>query len=93
VDNHAVDSTSTSSIVTPWNVSGVVDYEKLIEQFGSQKIDQALLNKMERLTVLFLVVQRLLGIVIICLGATLASFFKARYFLFSSRFARNTCAL
>jgi tryptophanyl-tRNA synthetase len=50
VDNHAVDSTSTSSIVTPWNVSGVVDYEKLIEQFGSQKIDQALLNKMERLT-------------------------------------------
>ncbi|GJD07793.1 Tryptophan--tRNA ligase, cytoplasmic [Galdieria sulphuraria] len=38
------------SVVTPWNVSGIIDYDKLIEQFGSQKIDSELLNKMESLT-------------------------------------------
>ncbi|BCU68415.1 tryptophan--tRNA ligase [Sulfolobales archaeon HS-7] len=32
--------------VTPWNVKGKVDYDKLIEQFGTKKIDEQLLIKM-----------------------------------------------
>ena len=38
--------------VDPWSVDADkgVDYDKLIEQFGSQKIDQKLLDRMERLT-------------------------------------------
>jgi tryptophanyl-tRNA synthetase len=36
--------------VTPWEVEGVVDYDKLVNQFGSQKIDQALLDRFQRVT-------------------------------------------
>lgn len=38
------------TIVDPWTVSGKVDYEKLIEQFGSQRITDALVEKFERIT-------------------------------------------
>ncbi|KAJ3147117.1 tryptophan--tRNA ligase [Geranomyces michiganensis] len=45
-------------VVTPWDVKGAevdgkavaIDYNKLIEQFGTRHIDQALLDRMERLT-------------------------------------------
>ncbi|CAN8070177.1 unnamed protein product [Agarophyton chilense] len=37
-------------VVTPWDVSGVIDYNKLIEQFGSTQISQTLLNRFESLT-------------------------------------------
>ncbi|KAH6918707.1 tryptophanyl-tRNA synthetase [Coprinopsis sp. MPI-PUGE-AT-0042] len=46
-------------VVTPWDVQGGVssdgkqtgiDYEKLIVQFGTRRIDQALLDRFERLT-------------------------------------------
>lgn len=39
-------------IVTPWDVEAEngVDYDKLIEQFGSTKIPQELIDRMERLT-------------------------------------------
>ncbi len=37
-------------VVTPWEVSGKVDYEKLIRQFGTQPITQPLLERMKRLT-------------------------------------------
>ena len=33
-----VDISSTSYIVTPWNVSGKVDYDKLIKEFCVEKI-------------------------------------------------------
>eukprot|EP01061_Rhynchopus_euleeides_P046011 TRINITY_DN8562_c0_g1_i1.p2 TRINITY_DN8562_c0_g1~~TRINITY_DN8562_c0_g1_i1.p2 ORF type:complete len:441 (+),score=223.61 TRINITY_DN8562_c0_g1_i1:54-1376(+) len=39
--------------VDPWTVEGAdggINYDKLIEQFGSKRIDQALLDRMERLT-------------------------------------------
>ena len=36
--------------VTPWEVEGEVDYDKLIEEFGIQKITDELLDKVERLT-------------------------------------------
>eukprot|EP01125_Pyxidicula_operculata_P007024 TRINITY_DN2401_c1_g2_i1.p1 TRINITY_DN2401_c1_g2~~TRINITY_DN2401_c1_g2_i1.p1 ORF type:complete len:430 (-),score=125.38 TRINITY_DN2401_c1_g2_i1:40-1329(-) len=36
--------------VTPWDVVGDVDYEKLIKDFGTQPIDEALLQRFEKLT-------------------------------------------
>jgi tryptophanyl-tRNA synthetase len=40
--------------VTPWEVEAAdergVDYDKLIEQFGTRKIDQSLLERLENLT-------------------------------------------
>ncbi len=38
------------TVVTPWDVKGIVDYNKLTEQFGSTKIDDALIQRFERLT-------------------------------------------
>lgn len=34
--------------VTPWEVSGEIDYDKLIKQFGTTKIDGALMKRMEK---------------------------------------------
>ena len=31
--------------VTPWNVSGKIDYEKLIKRFGTEKMTHAMLEK------------------------------------------------
>jgi tryptophanyl-tRNA synthetase len=44
------EQTEEESVVTPWEVKGVVDYNKLIEQFGVTKIDQGLIDRFERLT-------------------------------------------
>ncbi|TFK46020.1 tryptophanyl-tRNA synthetase [Heliocybe sulcata] len=46
-------------VVTPWDVQGsvsadgqqlAIDYDKLIDQFGTKRIDQALLDRFEKLT-------------------------------------------
>jgi len=37
--------------VDAWDVSGVIDYNKLIDQFGSQRIDPKLLARIEKITV------------------------------------------
>ncbi|MGI0004691.1 MAG: tryptophan--tRNA ligase [Candidatus Nitrosotenuis sp.] len=37
-------------IVTPWHVEGEIDYDKLIKQFGTEKITPALLKRIERVT-------------------------------------------
>lgn len=37
-------------IVTPWEVKGEVDYDKLIKQFGTEKIDSKLLKRIEKHT-------------------------------------------
>ena len=34
--------------VTPWEVTGKVDYERLIQQFGTQKITPDLLREISR---------------------------------------------
>jgi tryptophanyl-tRNA synthetase len=34
--------------VTPWEVSGDIDYDLLVEKFGTKRIDQALLDRMAR---------------------------------------------
>ncbi len=44
--------------INPWSVSGAVvdgkqvaiDYDKLIDQFGTRRVDEALLAKFERIT-------------------------------------------
>ena len=35
--------------VTPWEVSGEIDYDKLVAEFGTKKIDEALAHKMAKL--------------------------------------------
>jgi len=35
-------------IVTPWHVEGEIDYNKLIKKFGTQKIDQPLLDLIQK---------------------------------------------
>jgi tryptophanyl-tRNA synthetase len=35
--------------VTPWTVEGVVDYDKLVKEFGVAKIDQKLLKRIEKI--------------------------------------------
>ena len=46
------DSSKTDSepIVTPWEVQGIVDYDKLIDKFGCSKIDTALIDKIKEAT-------------------------------------------
>ena len=40
----------TKFIVTPWDTSGKIDYNKLVVQFGTELIDQALLDKFKKVT-------------------------------------------
>jgi tryptophanyl-tRNA synthetase len=35
-------------VVTPWNVSGAIDYDKLIRQFGTQYLSEQLLERIKR---------------------------------------------
>lgn len=41
-------------VVTPWEVSakdgGKIDYDKLIDRFGCQRLDQPLIQRVERVT-------------------------------------------
>ena len=37
-------------IVTPWGVKGNIDYEKLIKEFGTQKLSDSLLNNLKKYT-------------------------------------------
>jgi|UniRef100_A0A7S3F4N1 tryptophanyl-tRNA synthetase len=45
---------SGTQVVTPWEVSGGqeggIDYDKLVEQFGCSKLDDAMIARVERLT-------------------------------------------
>lgn len=39
-------------VVSPWEVSssGKIDYDKLIDKFGCQRLDQSLVDRVQRLT-------------------------------------------
>ena len=37
-------------IVTPWHVEGDIDYDKLIKQFGTEKISQEILDRIKKNT-------------------------------------------
>ncbi|KAF2072574.1 hypothetical protein CYY_006123 [Polysphondylium violaceum] len=45
-------ATTEDQVITPWEVSSVggVDYDKLVNQFGSTKIDDALIARFEKVT-------------------------------------------
>ncbi|BBN13871.1 tryptophanyl-tRNA synthetase [Marchantia polymorpha subsp. ruderalis] len=51
---NASNAEEAGQVVTPWEVAGKdggkIDYDKLIVQFGCQKLDQALIDRVERLT-------------------------------------------
>jgi tryptophanyl-tRNA synthetase len=40
--------TNEEMIVTPWEVSGEIDYSKLMEQFGTQPLTDSLLNRLKK---------------------------------------------
>lgn len=40
---------SDDFVVTPWHVEGEIDYDKLIKQFGTEKITPELLKKIEKI--------------------------------------------
>jgi len=40
--------TDEEMIVTPWEVSGEIDYSKLMEQFGTQPLTDSLLNRLKK---------------------------------------------
>ncbi|THH31549.1 hypothetical protein EUX98_g2640 [Antrodiella citrinella] len=55
----ASDPTTQAQVVTPWDVQGsvsadgqqlAIDYDKLVDQFGTRRVDQLLLERFERLT-------------------------------------------
>jgi len=37
--------TEDRAVITPWQVTGRIDYEKLIEQFGTEPITEELLRR------------------------------------------------
>lgn len=53
-----VENKSVEQVIDPWNVEGAIvdgkqiaiDYDKLIEQFGTRRIDASLLERFEKLT-------------------------------------------
>ena len=36
------------AIVTPWEVKGNIDYDKLIKEFGVSRLDDALLKRVQK---------------------------------------------
>lgn len=55
----SADTKPHEQVVTPWDVQGsvssdgkqlAIDYDKLIDQFGTRRIDAALLERFERIT-------------------------------------------
>lgn len=52
-DGASTEQSGKQDLVTPWDVEAAddeIDYDKLIERFGSSPIDQALLDRCEKLT-------------------------------------------
>ncbi|MDO8339276.1 MAG: tryptophan--tRNA ligase [Candidatus Burarchaeum sp.] len=50
--------TSTSFTVTPWEVKGEIDYEKIIKEFGVKRIDEPLMHRLSKLAPLHLFLRR-----------------------------------
>ena len=50
VDGSLTDEDKNEMVVTPWEVKGKVDYERLVREFGTQPITNELLDKMKKHT-------------------------------------------
>src|SRR5919205_119242 len=49
-NNESNDNLTDEFKVTPWQVEGKIDYNKLIERFGTQPITQGILDKVKKIT-------------------------------------------
>lgn len=49
-EHHENGVQKNEAVVTPWEVTGLVDYDKLIKQFGSHPISEELVARFEKLT-------------------------------------------
>jgi tryptophanyl-tRNA synthetase len=49
-NNESNDNLTDEFKVTPWQVEGKIDYNKLIERFGTQPITQGILDKVKKVT-------------------------------------------
>ncbi|MGI0092171.1 MAG: tryptophan--tRNA ligase [Nitrososphaerales archaeon] len=49
-DSRSIGMNSQDFVVTPWSVEGDVDYDKLVDKFGTSRITPELLAKFEQLT-------------------------------------------
>jgi tryptophanyl-tRNA synthetase len=49
-NNESDDNLTDEFKVTPWQVEGKIDYNKLIERFGTQPITQGILDKVKKIT-------------------------------------------
>ncbi|NTV23373.1 MAG: tryptophan--tRNA ligase [Nanoarchaeota archaeon] len=47
IETFEVQEAGSEFIVTPWDVKGNIDYDKLVRQFGTKKIDEPLLKDMK----------------------------------------------
>jgi tryptophanyl-tRNA synthetase len=50
VASHSPDTRNQDFVVTPWEVQGVVDYDRLVERFGTQRITPEILARFRKLT-------------------------------------------
>ncbi|WVZ58889.1 hypothetical protein U9M48_009111 [Paspalum notatum var. saurae] len=51
--SHIVEDAAGEQVVTPWEVSapeGGIDYDKLVDRFGCQRVDAALVDRISRVT-------------------------------------------
>jgi len=46
---NAEDAAGSEMIVTPWEVEGTIDYDRLVKEFGTQIIDESVLVRMKEL--------------------------------------------
>ncbi|XP_024009596.1 tryptophan--tRNA ligase, cytoplasmic isoform X2 [Eutrema salsugineum] len=44
------ESESSEQVVNPWEVSGKIDYDRLIDKFGCQRLDVSMIDRVQRLT-------------------------------------------
>lgn len=49
-DDPPAEGAVVETIVDPFTVKGIIDYGKLIKDFGSQAIEQPLIDRIERVT-------------------------------------------
>lgn len=50
IQKTGAETTAKNFVVTPWEVSGEVDYNKLVEEFGIEPINDPLLNRIKKHT-------------------------------------------
>jgi len=48
--NHNEKREDESFLVTPWEVKGILDYERLIAEFGTEKITESILDLIKKHT-------------------------------------------